>query len=280
MDLDTEVTVTSEKDDQDDSDRGLKRQRMSGQTSNTKPNQPNTNTGNANYGSLLGKLWDPDFADVTVQVGGCAQEYKLHRTILCSESPFFKAACKSNFQEGINRLIKLPTIKPQVFEKILVWLYTGVYELPADGNHATIASLYSAADFLGTLKLKQAVLEKIAYSLDRDINLCLKKELELSKMEIRRPHYLLIPMARDSNVSEFEMFQPVMEVLVRYYRFEDSNLKNEAVREENNNLFWAALVESYCKFLHANFCSWCKSELKFTLESGDCCKICSRVMKK
>ncbi|KAK6530016.1 hypothetical protein TWF694_003390 [Orbilia ellipsospora] len=277
--MDTEMSIVLDENDQDDPNHSLKRQKLDDQAPSTTPNEPNISVVNANYGSLLGGLWDQDFADVTVKVGGCDQEYHLHRNVLCSESPFFKAACKSSFREGISRHIDLPTIKPQTFEQILVWLYTSDYELPEKGDHDTIFDLYSAADYLGILGLKRVILEQTTNVLHRDFNLVRAKQLKNSEIQIPHPYNLIKRLVRESSVSEFEIFQPVMTELVNYYPSNEAYLKYEAAREENDNFFWALMVDSYFKILHANFCHICRAQLKSKLESGDKCKGCKKTRK-
>ncbi|EGX46048.1 hypothetical protein AOL_s00110g212 [Orbilia oligospora ATCC 24927] len=112
--------------------------------------------------SVLGHmLKDPDFTDVIVYVGGDKEPFHLHRDIICQTSGFFKAACKpGSFKESIEKEIKLPSVHPITFRKVISWQYQQGYETHwTNGFNDYI--IFKAADFLQIQGLREEVLESL-----------------------------------------------------------------------------------------------------------------------
>ena len=64
-----------------------------------------------------------------VFVGEDKASFYVHENILCSASPFFKAAFNGNFKEAAEGDISLPEDDPETFERFLQYLYTKSYNL-------------------------------------------------------------------------------------------------------------------------------------------------------
>jgi hypothetical protein len=60
----------------------------------------------------------------------------VHEDPICHKSPFFKAACSHDWKEGQEKLVKLPTIEPIVFEAYIHWVYTHDYFVPLGSHQA------------------------------------------------------------------------------------------------------------------------------------------------
>ncbi|KAL4959524.1 BTB/POZ domain-containing protein [Aspergillus stella-maris] len=57
---------------------------------------------------------------------------KVHRSTVCTQSPFFEAAMNGNFKEAHTRTINLPDDDTATIERVLCFLYCGYYK--ADGH--------------------------------------------------------------------------------------------------------------------------------------------------
>ncbi|KAI9798170.1 MAG: hypothetical protein M1833_004919 [Piccolia ochrophora] len=60
---------------------------------------------------------------VIVLVGPELTKYNVYKDKICSQSPFFKAACYGQFVEATQGVIKLPEDEPHIFEAFLHWLF-------------------------------------------------------------------------------------------------------------------------------------------------------------
>ncbi|KAK4233614.1 hypothetical protein C8A03DRAFT_19344, partial [Achaetomium macrosporum] len=80
------------------------------------------------FSSLSTLLFSFKYSDMTITRGG--REFKAHRVIVCSQSPFFDKAFSDDFSnnEAATRVIDLPEDDPDVLERFLRFLYTGTYE--------------------------------------------------------------------------------------------------------------------------------------------------------
>ncbi|GAM42787.1 BTB/POZ domain protein [Talaromyces pinophilus] len=59
----------------------------------------------------------------------CAnREFHVHRLVICPRSSYFRLMCKDNFKEGITQKLELVDEDPDVFQSVLTFLYTGIYE--------------------------------------------------------------------------------------------------------------------------------------------------------
>ncbi|KAG5747241.1 hypothetical protein H9Q69_002482 [Fusarium xylarioides] len=65
------------------------------------------------------------FSDMTIICG--ERQFKTHRAVVCTQSPFFDKAMSGNFMESKSRSVELPEDDPDVVERFLEFLYTGTY---------------------------------------------------------------------------------------------------------------------------------------------------------
>ncbi|KAI8633281.1 hypothetical protein F5Y19DRAFT_417325 [Xylariaceae sp. FL1651] len=90
--------------------------------------------------SLSSLFLDEKFSDMTVTCKGC--EFKVHRAIVCTQSPFFDKAISNGFKESMTRVIDLPDDDPDIFKLFLQFLYTGNYDdgvIPTYGKPSSVA---------------------------------------------------------------------------------------------------------------------------------------------
>lgn len=79
----------------------------------------------------------------------CAnREFHVHRLVICPRSSYFRLMCKDNFKEGITQKLELVDEDPDVFQSVLTFLYTGIYETckitgsEEIGNSSPLGCLY------------------------------------------------------------------------------------------------------------------------------------------
>ncbi|KAF2434670.1 hypothetical protein EJ08DRAFT_564754, partial [Tothia fuscella] len=99
-----------------------------------------------------------DHSDLTLT---CADgtDFKVHKTVLCSQSSFFANACRpGGFKEAIEGIVKLEDTETHVVRAMLEYLYSLTYDIgQVEGHHSPIvfhAKMYAAADFLDIPPLK------------------------------------------------------------------------------------------------------------------------------
>ncbi|KAE8554265.1 hypothetical protein EYB25_002803 [Talaromyces marneffei] len=67
-----------------------------------------------------------EYSDFLVTCGN--REFHVHRLVICPRSSYFRLMCKDNFKEGITQKLELVDEDPDVFQSVLTFLYTGIYE--------------------------------------------------------------------------------------------------------------------------------------------------------
>ncbi|KAI9665418.1 MAG: hypothetical protein M1831_001857 [Alyxoria varia] len=99
-------------------------------------------------------LQSGEFSDFEIEYNGTS--YKVHKTVLCPQSSYFRGACSRKFKEGQNAcLVIQDEYACDVFETVLEFLYSGVYTAcneDAKQDHKDQAdfhiAVYKMADFM------------------------------------------------------------------------------------------------------------------------------------
>ena len=78
------------------------------------------------YESIRSLHNQEQYSDLAVICGG-NRIFKLHRAIVCPQSGFFEGACSGGFMESLTGKIELPEEDPDIFDKLVQFLYTGGY---------------------------------------------------------------------------------------------------------------------------------------------------------
>ncbi|KAK3641170.1 hypothetical protein LTR56_011410 [Elasticomyces elasticus] len=133
--------------------------------------------------AMPAKRFRSSFTDtITVLVGEEKVPFTIHTKTVRAKSKFFDAACQREWNEGRERVVKLPEVDPETFELYATWMYQDKIDHEAlrmaafvlDSGITTLSGeqhvkfcwtstldlmrLHVAADFLGDAELmKQAV---------------------------------------------------------------------------------------------------------------------------
>jgi hypothetical protein len=108
---------------------------------------------------------------VIVPVGPEEQSFSVYKDIICASSKFFKAACSERWIEGKEKKVRLPEVKPSVFQGYLAWLCSGIYQLQVkqDDPLPVISSaiemaveLYLLGDVLDDIRFRNKLMETLA----------------------------------------------------------------------------------------------------------------------
>ena len=89
-------------------------------------------------------LDDEEFADVTFQVK--EEKIKAHKVILAARSPYFESMFRSGMKESIANEVVIPDVDPDVFAKMLQFLYSGVAPLDTSEGLLVAADKYAVED--------------------------------------------------------------------------------------------------------------------------------------
>ncbi|KAI9748307.1 MAG: hypothetical protein M1815_003356 [Lichina confinis] len=89
--------------------------------------------------------------------------FLAHDSLLAGCSPFFAAACRGNFREARERVIRLPDVEPIDFENFMLWMYTqGLGHLAhadIDQHYDALFQLYFVAERLQVRVLRNAIVD-------------------------------------------------------------------------------------------------------------------------
>lgn len=111
----------------------------------------------------LGWLLDSgDHADLTVKV--CGGTYRVHKSLLASRSPVFRAMLSHEMLEAQQGEITIPDIDYDVFGALLCFIYTGRTQNLGD----LAASLLAAADKYGLLRLRDMCEEALVEGMNAE----------------------------------------------------------------------------------------------------------------
>jgi hypothetical protein len=78
-------------------------------------------------GTMWGRFLESgEYSDFLITCGD--REFHVHRIIICPRSSYFRMLCKENFMEGLTKRLQLEDEDPDVFQAVLTYLYTGIYE--------------------------------------------------------------------------------------------------------------------------------------------------------
>ena len=118
-----------------------------------------------NY-SIFRQLYQ-DF--VHVKVGDNAQDFGIHKGLLCEASSYFKGALSRGFQEAQEKIVHLREDDVETFQRFHLWLYTGCV-LDSDESLESLSprpliDLYIWADLRGIPKLQDLVSDMLQTSL-------------------------------------------------------------------------------------------------------------------
>ncbi|KIX97149.1 uncharacterized protein Z520_07263 [Fonsecaea multimorphosa CBS 102226] len=83
---------------------------------------------------LVQLMQSGDFSDLKFLCNG--EEFKVHKAIVCTQSPVIKAATEGSFEESRTNVIKMDNFDPRVVRQLVQFIYTGDYEVDGD-QHVT-----------------------------------------------------------------------------------------------------------------------------------------------
>jgi hypothetical protein len=108
-------------------------------------------------------------------VGPQEKRFTIHQDVICDKSKFFKAACSKRWIEGHEKLVRLPEVKPEVFQHYFNWIYSGVVHATritpesdtVDGvaEHELFLNLYIHGDTLEDVQLRNLTTQRFCTSL-------------------------------------------------------------------------------------------------------------------
>ena len=98
---------------------------------------------------------DGSFCDITLLIGRQKQPIKAHRVILASASDYFRAMFSTDFKEGKQSKVELPTTDIATMNSLVDFVYTGKIKV----NNNNIEQIVTAANYYGMAAVLQKCLE-------------------------------------------------------------------------------------------------------------------------
>jgi hypothetical protein len=107
---------------------------------------------------------------VAVLIGPDERRFAVHKDVICAKSGFFRAACSTRWREGLERLIRLPEVQPNIFQAYVDWTYTGKLRLGAAATFTIakepscrgIVELYLLGDVLDNVELRNKAMKLLS----------------------------------------------------------------------------------------------------------------------
>ncbi|RDA82794.1 hypothetical protein CP532_6866 [Ophiocordyceps camponoti-leonardi (nom. inval.)] len=85
-------------------------------------------TTNSALSALADLMKSEDFSDLTFS---CNEEkFKVHKCVVCGQSPVIKAALSGNFEEGRTNVIPMDAFDAETVRRLVQFFYTGDYDHP------------------------------------------------------------------------------------------------------------------------------------------------------
>lgn len=110
--------------------------------------------------------------DSTIQVRVDADErsFVIHTDVACNKSKFFRAACSTRWREGQEKVIRLPEVKSETFQRYVDWAYRDALAAePTAGEGLDMSvELYLLGDLLDDVKLRNATVKALLRHMKED----------------------------------------------------------------------------------------------------------------
>ncbi|KAI7763415.1 hypothetical protein ACKAV7_015093 [Fusarium commune] len=121
-----------------------------------------------------------EFTDFTLACDG--RNIEVHKIIICSQSPVFRAACAGQFKEAFSGTYDLTSHQPEMIQLMVDYLYTGDYSVDTNeidenntssnsGALSTHAIMYALGDEYDIKGLRDLSARKYSWSLDESLEL-------------------------------------------------------------------------------------------------------------
>ncbi|CAI6088670.1 unnamed protein product [Clonostachys chloroleuca] len=81
--------------------------------------------GNLELGRVVGS---GEYSDMKLVCQGC--EFKVHKVVVCTQSPVLATAIQGVFQESRTGIINIENFEPSTVSRMVEFLYTGDYDDP------------------------------------------------------------------------------------------------------------------------------------------------------
>ncbi|KAK6498151.1 hypothetical protein TWF506_004390 [Arthrobotrys conoides] len=183
-----------------------------------------------------------DFSDITIFVGSSTKKtpFNLHRSVICANSEFFKAACKPGiFKEGADQEIILPEIDPATFKRVVAWQYEQGYQVPWSSGYYDLL-MFQAADYLQIQPLRHEILNYLSNSCQ--LEFCYPQN-DNSPVENFLPNF--IKLCELCNKSDVEVLSSIAVQFVYHWEFAVADLMDDLDSGMYGSLFVAVIIGAH-----------------------------------
>ena len=118
--------------------------------------------------SLIKLKQNSKFSDISIKLPNC-DPIKLHRCVLASRSVKFKMMFESELKEGSQEVVPIDSQNPELFKKMLNWIYSSEIDFPEEDN--AIFELVLLADEYFLEDLRRKCEDELLFRVDGDNSL-------------------------------------------------------------------------------------------------------------
>jgi hypothetical protein len=104
-------------------------------------------------------------------VGSVERSFIVHADVICVKSKFFRAACSERWKEGQEKLVHLPEVDPEIFQRYVDWAYCDTLVADDDISDAVHMSvkLYLLGDLLDDVRLRNKTMKALYRNVHIDL---------------------------------------------------------------------------------------------------------------
>ncbi|XP_077979712.1 kelch-like protein 24 [Glandiceps talaboti] len=193
---------------------------------------------------------DCSFCDVTLCVDG--KEFRCHRLVLASFSPYFKAMFSGELAESKQEKVSINGVEASMIELLIQYAYTAEIII----TKANVQSLLSAANLLEVLPVRDACCHFMAKHMDDSNSIgihCFAEAHSCTELQEKSKHFVL---EHFTDVLAHEEFNKLSHTkLIEFISNDDLNVKQEETVFDSVMLWFNADPEERRQYFEEVFSS-------------------------
>lgn len=162
------------------------------------------------------------FCDITLAAGG--QEFKGHKIVLASFSPYFHAMFTGNLAESMQDTVTIGDVEASVMEQLINYAYTSEILI----NRQNVQALLSASNLLEILPVKEACSQYLEQNMDETNSIgihCFAEAHSCTELQQKSKKFILKHFPSVSLQEEY--LQLTKDKLIEFLQDEELNIDSE-----------------------------------------------------
>ncbi|XP_066440803.1 kelch-like protein 10 [Eleutherodactylus coqui] len=178
-----------------------------------------------------------ELCDVVIKAGGV--EFKAHKNILCSCSPYFRALFTSSLNVSDKKVYEIPNVSPDIMRLILEYAYTWTVLINPDN----VENLFIAADYFNILGLVKLCAEFLMNQLCPENCIGIYKFTE---------HYNCPELQHKAYTYILQNFENIRKTSEEFFELSAEDLKGLIEKDELNIKHEEAAFEAIIQWIDHN----------------------------